>query len=151
MSQSTFKIPAVEKTVTIALAPEAAFERFTRHITTWWPLAKFSIGNNAAATVAFEPLAEGGRIVERWPTGETHIWGTVMAFDPPSRISFTWHAGKTEDKAQLIEVAFLPEGDATLVRLTHTGWERLGDKAQETRDSYDNGWVYVLACYATQS
>jgi len=37
------------------------------------------------------------------------------------------------------------------VGITHTGWERLGDKAQETRDSYDNGWVYVLACYAMQS
>jgi uncharacterized protein YndB with AHSA1/START domain len=152
MNQATFKIPAVEKTVTVSLAPAAAFERFTRQITSWWPLAKFSIGNNPAATVAFEPLAIGGRLVEHWPTGEAHVWGTITVFEPPARLSFTWHVGKSEDTAQLIEVFFSPEGTgSTSVRLVHTGWERLGEAAQETRDSYDRGWIFVLDCFAATS
>jgi uncharacterized protein YndB with AHSA1/START domain len=152
MNQATFKIPAVEKTVTVSLAQAAAFERFTRQITSWWPLAKFSIGNNAAATVAFEPLATGGKLVEHWPTGEAHVWGTITVFEPPARLSFTWHVGKSEDTAQLIEVFFSPDGTgSTLVRLVHTGWERLGEAAQETRDSYDRGWIFVLDCFAATS
>jgi len=150
MNETKFKIPAVEKTVSVSLAQAAAFERFARRITSWWPLATHSVGNDAAATVAFEPLAAGGRLVERLPTGEAHVWGTITAFEPPARLGFTWHPGRGEDNAQLIEVTFSPAGESsTLVRLVHTGWERLGDAGPQTRDSYDGGWIFVLDCFAT--
>jgi hypothetical protein len=43
-----------------------------------------------------------------------------------------------------VEVAFLPDGDGTRVELTHTGWEALGERAEQARRSYDQGWVPVL-------
>ena len=39
-------------------------------------------------------------------------------------------------------------GDATLVRLEHTGWEAYGDRAAAARTEYGHGWPVVLDAYA---
>ena len=37
----------------------------------------------------------------------------------------------------------------TLVELTHTGWETLGEKAATVRESYEKGWEFVFVdCFA---
>jgi uncharacterized protein YndB with AHSA1/START domain len=150
METVEFKVPPVVKTVVFPGPKEDAFDRFTSQIGSWWPLATHSLGGaDHAVSVGFEHLDAGGELVERTRSGDRHVWGTIVGVDRPRFISFTWHVGREPDGAQLIEVAFEPHADGTTgVTLTHSGWERLGDKAREARDSYDTGWAPVLARFA---
>ncbi len=86
----------------------------------------------------------GGKIAERTRDGKTHIWGTVLVWEAPERLVFTWHPGREESTAQQVEVRFTPSAGGSTVSLTHTGWEVLGDVAAETRDGYDSGWEFVF-------
>ncbi len=91
----------------------------------------------------FEPHV-GGRILERAHSGEEHAWGSVLAWEPPLRVAFSFHPGRDEHQAQIVEVIFFAAPDGTTVVLTHSGWERLGANAMASRDSYDQGWVSVF-------
>jgi len=144
-----FKIPPVVKVVDYAGTPEQAFARFSDQIGAWWPLPTHSVARRAdGVTVAFERLQPGGRLVERWSTGEAHVWGTITDIDRPNLLAFTWHVGRSEDAAQLVEVTFTATGPAqTRVRLVHSGWELLGDTATDKRHAYDQGWNSVLRLY----
>jgi uncharacterized protein YndB with AHSA1/START domain len=137
------------RTVTVAAAPEAAFRRFTAEMNAWWPLASHSVGQSRAERVEMRP-GVGGLIVETIAGGEESIWGTITQWDPPTRVAFTWHPGDEPARAQDVEVRFEPAGAGTLVTLTHTGFERLGEQAKVARRVYPLGWTYVLGRYAEQ-
>lgn len=142
--------PALEpvvKTITVPWPVERAFRRFTEEIAAWWPLATHSVGQSEARTCALEPR-EGGRLYETGDDGSEHAWGTVTRWDPPRAVAFTWHPGRAPETHQEVEVTFDPVEDGTRVRVVHTGWERLGEKAAETREGYVDGWEFVLGRYA---
>ena len=145
-----FKVPPVIKVIEYAGTPEQAFSRFSDEIGVWWPLATHSLaGKTEGVSVAFEHLKPGGQLVERWSTGEAHVWGTITAIDFPARIAFTWHVGRNEDQAQLIELTFNATAPGrTRVQLVHSGWELLGETADARRNEYDGGWNFVLSLYA---
>jgi uncharacterized protein YndB with AHSA1/START domain len=147
-STAESRLAPLEVQVTVARTPEAAFRLFTEETHTWWPLASHSVGQEEAEACIFEGR-EGGRIFERCRDGRTHTWGTVLAWEPPHRVAFTWHPGRGEETAQRVEVRFVPVGDeGTRVELTHRDWEVLGEKAEETRRGYEKGWAFVLGeCY----
>jgi uncharacterized protein YndB with AHSA1/START domain len=145
-----FKVPPVIKVIECAGTPEQAFARFSAEIGVWWPLATHSLaGKTEGVSVAFDRLEPGGQLVERWSTGEAHVWGTITAVDPPVRIAFTWHVGRNEDQAQLVELTFNSTSSGrTRVQLVHSGWELMGERAAARRDEYDEGWDFVLSIYA---
>jgi hypothetical protein len=149
MEPIDFKVPPVIKTITYVGLPEEAFDRFTLEIGTWWPLATHSLGGpDNAVSVSFERLEAGGALVERSRSGDLHVWGSITAIRRPRLVGFTWHVGRHQDTAQLIEVTFDPNEDGTTqVQLTHSGWELLGDGALEAQRSYHTGWDPVLARY----
>jgi hypothetical protein len=109
MTPTEFEVPPVVKTITYAGSSEAAFDRFTLGIGAWWPLSTHSLGGQNAVSVGFERLDIGGRLIERWKSGESHVWGAIVDIRRPSFISFTWHVGRHEDTAQLIELTFDPD------------------------------------------
>ena len=137
----------VEKSVTVSVPVERAFEVFTAEIGTWWPLRTHAVDTERSETVVLEGRV-GGRLFERTPAGEEHVWGTIAAWEPPNRIVYSWHPGRGEETAQEVEVTFEAEGDGTRVHLRHTGWEKLGEPVEETVASYDEGWDLVIAQYA---
>lgn len=142
--------PAIEpvvKTITVAWPVERAFRRFTGEIGAWWPLESHSVGGEQARTCAIEPR-EGGRLYEVGEDGSEHAWGTVTRWEPPRRVAFTWHPGRDPETRQEVEVTFDPVDDGTRVQVVHTGWERLGEKAAETREAYGPGWEFVLGRFA---
>ena len=55
--------------------------------------------------------------------------------------------GQDEKDHETVEVIFSAVPEGTKVVLTHSGWEKLGSKAQKARDEYNEGWqvVFVLA------
>lgn len=140
-------IPPVEKSIVVPWDPEAAFERFTARIHEWWPLRTHAVEPDRARSCAIEPR-EGGRIYETLDDGSERPWGTVTVWEPPRRLAFTWHPGRDASTRQEVAIAFLPEEDGTRLELVHTGWERLRERAEETRRQYSPGWDHVLGLYA---
>lgn len=146
MTQETSE-RVVEKSVTVSVPVERAFEVFTAEIGTWWPLRTHAVDTERSETVVMEGRV-GGRLFERTPTGEEHVWGTLVAWEPPNRIVYSWHPGRGEETAQEVEITFSPEGEGTRVDIRHYGWEKLGDRLEETIASYNEGWDKVIAVYA---
>lgn len=137
----------IHKVVRVRASQELAFRRFTAEIGSWWPLASHSVSEGQAETVVLEGRV-GGRIVEKARGGGECVWGTVTAWEPPGRVAFTWHPGRSPEQAQDIEVRFSAEGERTRVDLVHRGFERLGTDAKKARRGYPIGWAYVLGLYA---
>jgi uncharacterized protein YndB with AHSA1/START domain len=146
MSQQTNEL-VIEKSVTVAARIERAFRVFTEEIHTWWPLRTHAVDTESSDTVVLEGH-EGGRLFERTPAGDEHIWGLVTTWDPPKRVRYTWHPGRGEETAQEVEVSFTPVDDGTRVDVRHWGWEKLGDGLDDAIASYNEGWDLVIAKYA---
>lgn len=140
----TEAIPPVRKSVHVPWSMERSFRRFTAEIGDWWPLETHSVGEGKSDTVTLETRVEG-RIFETLRDGTEADWGRITAWEPPRRVAFTWHPGRTEETRQEVEVTFRSEGEGTRVELIHTGWERVPEKPREMRDGYDSGWDVVLA------
>jgi uncharacterized protein YndB with AHSA1/START domain len=149
MTTKAASIEPVVKKITVACTLEEAFRYFTADFSMWWPAATHSVVAYASefkdkpAAVIFEPRV-GGRIFERARSGEEHVWGSVLAWEPPARVSFSFHPGRDEQQAQTVEVTFSLALEGAIVVLTHSGWEKLGTDAQTSRDSYNQGWVGVF-------
>jgi uncharacterized protein YndB with AHSA1/START domain len=145
MSQQTSEI-VIEKSVTVAAPVQKAFRVFTEEIHTWWPLRTHAVDTEKSDTVILEGR-EGGRLFERTPDGDEHLWGVVATWDPPNRVGYSWHPGRGEETAQEVEVTFTPVDDGTRVDVRHWGWEKLGDRLDEAIASYSEGWDLVIARY----
>lgn len=152
MASNSVSIEPVVKTVTVACTPEEAFRCFTADFAMWWPGATHSVVAYASefkdkpTAVIFEPCISG-RIFERTRAGEEYAWGSVLVWQPPTRVAFSFHPGRDAKEAQTVEVTFSATPEGTIVVLTHSGWEKLSAKAQQARDSYNQGWegVFVTA------
>jgi uncharacterized protein YndB with AHSA1/START domain len=115
----------IRQSVRVDCPIEDAFRLFTEGFSEWWPLASYSIAGDAAEHCAIEPWV-GGRVFERTRSGEEREWGSVIAWDPPEHLEFTWHPGGSGDRSQTVDVEFLVEADGTRVTLIHTGWDAAG-------------------------
>ena len=124
-------LPPVVRSVLVSWGQEAAFRRFTEEFASWWPWRTHSVGGTRVRRVVFE-TGVGGRIFEEHVDGRRFQWGTVLEWDPPGRVEFTFHAGGKPEQAQDVEVRFLPEAGGTRLELTATGWENWG-KARPVR------------------
>ena len=99
---------------------------------------------SAGFSVVFEE-GVGGRIFERTPAGVEHDWGRVTAWDPPSRLAYTWYLRRTPEDATDVEIRFVDAGgDRTLVEIEHAGFERLGAQAPQRREGNRLGWTAVV-------
>jgi uncharacterized protein YndB with AHSA1/START domain len=136
----------IRKSVTVAAPVETAFRVFTAELGAWWPLASKSVSQDQAETVIVEPWV-GGQVHERARGGEEHLWGEVLAWEPPSRFSFSWHPGRSPETAQEVDVHFTAVDSGTRVDLEHRGWERLVGPGGAIPDHFDSGWDEALASY----
>ena len=148
MTIAQFVVPPVVKAVSVRAAPARAFEIFARDFGRWWPVARFHTGPDPA-DCTLEPRV-GGRVFERAADGKETLWGTVLAYDPPRRLAFSWIVGGlAPEEAQMVEISFTPEGDGTRVELSHSGWEKLGERGKSLREGYDRGWAELIErCFA---
>jgi uncharacterized protein YndB with AHSA1/START domain len=148
---------SVRKIMTVQAPPAVAWRVFTEQLGGWWPLAHYKIGKVAAVDAVMEPRV-GGLWFERGEDGSTCNWGSVLAWEPPTRLVLSWDITadwqydptlKTE-----IEVLFVPEGnDATRVELKHRKLDRYGTRAAEMRRIFDTegDWGRLLAMFAARA
>lgn len=137
-------IEPVRKTIDVKCSVEHAFQTFTKQLGDWWPRATHSIGHADTVRVAME-CREGGRLYEVLGNGEEITWGRILAWEPPTRLVYSWHLTRPADQASEVEIRFVKTADkATRVELEHRKFERMGEGAREIRDNYDKGWAVVF-------
>jgi uncharacterized protein YndB with AHSA1/START domain len=150
----TFDPNSVRKAVSVDAPRDVAWRVFTERMGMWWPLTVYKIGKTNAADAVIEPRV-GGRWYERGDDGSICDWGSVLAWEPPSRLVLSWDIGadwqydpklKTE-----IEICFIAEGkDATRVELEHRKLDRYGARRDEMRRIFETegDWGRLLAAFA---
>ncbi len=136
-------IEPVRKSVVVPLAPARAFRLFTEGLGRWWPLLGHSISAERAVSCGIEPRV-GGLVYEVRDDGERFRWGEIRAWAPPARFVMSWHPGRDVSSAQEVEISFTAVPEGTRVDIEHRHWERLLERAEAARTSYDEGWNTVL-------
>ena len=140
-------IEPVRVTARVRRSAQEAFKLFTENVNTWFPLERFNFGGTQTVDVRIEPLV-GGRFYERYVDGREHTNGTVVVWDPPHFVVFTW-GGEDWSAPTEVAVRFVSEGpQLTRVEVEHRDWDRLGIEGARLRDAYNNGWPTVIAAYA---
>jgi hypothetical protein len=133
--------------IEVPCAPDRAFDVFVHRMADWWPLDSHSASarfEKPALTVTIEPRV-GGKVHETMHDGGTDLWGEVLVYDPPAHFAMTWHPGNNKDAPTRVDVAFVAlGGGGCRVKLTHSGWQAWGDRADEVRNGYDVGWAQVF-------
>jgi len=130
----------------VRVAPAHAFDVWTSRCGSWWPAGHTVSGD--PASIVFEPRA-GGRILERAHDGQEHDWGSVIDWEPPSRLRYRWHLFFDPSEATEVEVTFSASGErGTVVRLEQRGWERLGETGQTRRARTGQAWTALVVDYA---
>jgi uncharacterized protein YndB with AHSA1/START domain len=106
--------------------------------------------------MVFEPKV-GGQIYDVATDGSECRWSRVLAYEPPSRVVFTWDINtqwqlETDPaKTSEIEVRFLPEGARrTRVEMEHRHLDRHGEgwEGMAAAVASDGGWELGLARFA---
>lgn len=144
--------PPVQAETVVAAPIERAFEVFTTGMQSWWPPKNHLLEAELAAMV-FEPRA-GGRIYDVGVDGSESHWATVLAYEPPTRVVFSWNITldwqlETDPaRCSEIEVRFVAEApDRTRVQLEHRGIERHGAGWESMRAAVASGWQGGLSAY----
>ncbi|QXJ25578.1 SRPBCC domain-containing protein [Actinomadura graeca] len=145
---------AVNRSVVIDAPVEHAFKVFTERFGDFKPREHNLLASPIAETV-FEARI-GGHIYDRAQDGSECRWARVLAYEPPSRVVFSWDIGVQwqieEDTANTseVEVRFIEESPSrTRVELEHRhidrhgpGWESLAEGVGN-----DQGWPLYLDRY----
>jgi uncharacterized protein YndB with AHSA1/START domain len=146
---------SVRTSIIVAAPVERAFSVFTDGIGSWWN-PEHHILEADLAEMVFEPRA-GGHVYDRGVDGSECRWARVLAYEPPSRIVFSWDINtrwqlETDpDKTSEVEVRFVAEApDRTRVDLEHRKLERHGEGWQQMREAVGapEGWGDGLRRFA---
>lgn len=104
----------------------------------------------------FEPCI-GGNIIDRGVDGSECRWARVLAYEPPSRVCFSWDINtrwqiETDPaKASEIEITFTETAPGrTRVVLTHRHLDRHGEGWQGMRDAVSSGWSLARFAEVTE-
>ena len=90
---------SVRKVVSVKAPQAAAWRVFTEKMGAWWPLAYYKIGKANAVDAVIEPRV-GGRWYERGDDGSMCQWGSVLAWEPHSRLVLSWISAPTGSMTQ---------------------------------------------------
>lgn len=143
----------VRRSVVVEASIERAFNLFTRDIGAWWDSDKHLLGEPLAEMI-FEPHV-GGHIIDRGTNGAENRWATVMVYEPPDRVAFSWDINlswqiETDPaRASEVHVTFTAQ-DAkhTVVELEHRHLDRHGNGWEAMRDAVGSPGGWDLQPYA---
>jgi len=138
----------IRRELRVKASRQKAFDTFVA-MGGWW-LKSHSLTASGQKDVIIEPQA-GGRWYEIANDGSEQPWGSVVAYEAPSRLHLIWALNADwsydPDFQTNIEVTFAEDGDYTIVTFEHRDLERMGANAEETRNGMDMGWGQLLAAF----
>ena len=146
---------SIHSSIVVEAPIEQAFSVFTEDFGSFKPREHNMLGVDIAETI-FEPHV-GGHLYDRGVDGSECRWARVLAYEPPTRVAFSWDIsphwqietdlGKTSE----VEVRFISEtAERTRVELEHRNLDRHGAGWDSLRDGVDSGdvWPLYLERYA---
>jgi uncharacterized protein YndB with AHSA1/START domain len=145
----------VRRQIVVEAPIDRAFAAFTERFGDFKPPEHNLLGVPITETV-FEPKV-GGHITDRGADGSECAWATVRAYEPPTRVVFSWDISprwqiETDpDNSSEVEVVFVAETpQRTRVELEHRHLDRHGPGWEAVRDgvAHDEGWPLYLDRYA---
>jgi DNA-binding transcriptional ArsR family regulator/uncharacterized protein YndB with AHSA1/START domain len=149
------EVTSVRNEVVVNAPVQRAFAVFTEQMDRIKPREHNMLGVDIEETV-FEPRV-GGRIYDRGTDGSECEWATVLAYEPPERVVFSWnisphwHVEPDPSKRSEVEVRFIAEDQQrTRVELEHRHLDHHGDGWEGARDGVaaPDGWGLDLGRYA---
>ena len=143
----------VRRSVVVDAPIERAFRFFTNDIGAWWDPDKHLLAEPLAEMI-FEPQV-GGHIIDRGVNGAESRWATILVFEPPTKVVFSWDIDLTwqieadPTKCSEVHVTFIADGiGRTLVELEHRNLDRHGKGWEAMRDAVDSPQGWSLDPYA---
>jgi uncharacterized protein YndB with AHSA1/START domain len=145
----------VRHEIVVEAPAERAFRVFTEQMDRIKPRDHNMLAVEIEATV-LEPRA-GGRIYDRGVDGSECEWASVLAFEAPERIVFSWNIDARwqpepdPERRSEVEVRFAAEGpERTRVVLEHRHIDRHGEGWEGMRDGVaaEDGWSLYLDRFA---
>jgi uncharacterized protein YndB with AHSA1/START domain len=146
----------IRHNVVVNAALDRAFRVFTEQFGDFKPREHNLMSVPIAETV-FEPRV-GGHIYDRGEDGTVCKWATIVAYEPPNRVVFTWNIGPTWQvetdliRTSEVEVRFSAESaERTRVELEHRHIERHGEGWESVAAGVggDAGWPLYLKRYVS--
>ena len=137
----------IRKTIEVNAPAERAFRVFTGQMGRWWN-KQFSINRGIPQKdVVIEPRS-GGHWYEIGEDGSKCLWGRVLEWDEPERVSLAWQINSDwnydSQFETTLEVLFEERDGITTVTLTHGDLERFGAAVVEQIERMDGGWGMLL-------
>jgi uncharacterized protein YndB with AHSA1/START domain len=151
---SPSQVEPVRKSIIVNTGINRAFTLFVEQFDAIKPREHNLLSVPIAETI-FEPRV-GGHIYDVGIDGSQCKWSRVLAYEPPSRVVFSWDIGPTwqleADPARTseVEVRFIAESETrTRVELEHRHLDRHGTGWQAVADGVDGdaGWSLYLTRY----
>ena len=148
-------VTSVQSSIVVDAPIERAFSVYTEGIGTWWP-REHHILQAELAEMVFEPR-QGGHIYDRGVDGSECRWARVLAYEPPTRVVFSWDISlqwqieSDPQRTSEVEVRFIAEGpNRTRVELEHRNIDRHGNGWEQMLDAVasPDGWGLGLANFA---
>jgi uncharacterized protein YndB with AHSA1/START domain len=130
--------PALTLKRRLNASPQKVFRAWTdpQQVMHWW-------GPAGAEFLSAEIDARVGgqfRKTARTADGEEHeVSGTYLEVIPDQKLVFSWAWRGTPERQSLVTIELKPDGDGTLLTLTH---EQFYDEA--ARDAHRRGWTGTL-------
>jgi uncharacterized protein YndB with AHSA1/START domain len=126
---------AIEHTIEIDAPREQVFRALTdaEELARWFPsTAESDPRTGGAFEYRFEFPAE--------PERDHRYAGAYHEVRDGERVSYPWVGALGETR---VEVTLEPDGDATVLRLVHSGWGE-GEEWEASRQMHDEGWAFFL-------
>ena len=145
----------VRREVVVDVPIDKAFALFVERFGDFKPKEHNLLGAEIVET-RFEARV-GGHIYDRAADGSECRWARVLAYEPPTRVVFSWDISPQwqlevdPSHASEVEVRFVAvRPEQTRVELEHRNLDRHGPGWESVRDGVgeDGGWPLYLARYA---
>ena len=142
----------IVRSLVVAAPIETCFTLFVDGFGRWWPPEHHIGEDRTIAEFRLEPHV-GGRCYDVDTDGGECQWGTVLAYEPPTRLVLAshiqgdWTVDLDPARQSEVDIAFKARGpEQTEVRLEHRKLDRHGDGAEGLRHGVGGpgGWDWIL-------